>query len=1141
MYDEFIRINKNFQTSVNLELDLNSEQKIHEYIPTSDVCDVLRHYLNSILASGGDRATTLVGPYGKGKSFLLLVLSYIISQDSSENTYKQLLEKIQKIDKNLGDSIKSFNSSDKKLLPIIINSNYDNLNQAFMLALNEALKRENIENIIPQTSYSVCLDLIKEWNSDAEHFSKVMTECEKRLHISLRKIEMGLKNYSPEAYNNFVRLYNCVTYGMPFNPLVNNDIVHIYSEVNHEIAKHGYKGMFIIFDEFSKFLESAGEHLSKDLKIIQDFAEVCTRSSFDEQMHICCVTHKSLSLYNSSDRLDSFKTVEGRFKEIKFNRSLDENYQIISAAIQNEKAQGLAKKFASENTEFLDEVKKFEPFNRSIDTDELFYGCFPLNPITVYSLIQLSELVAQNERTLFTFISDTDDNSFNSFIHKNNNGLFNVDKIYDYFSPLLKRESGNDIRNIWYRAEGSLSRIDDPNARRIIKALGVILMINDPDSFPADEATLSLCTMLPLGTVTGIINNLIDEHFVRRNLINNMISFASSNNKEIEEQISIIANTNAKSIAFDSVLDELNETRYILPRKYNEENKIIRFYRVVFITEEQFNTLSSFEIFKERGFSDGLVLNLIRTSMSSNEIKVRFDYFNDNTVILRYPNKPVEQLLFDELTRYVSLQEISLRGGNEQLIEDEINLLIQESNEDIKSLLSRYFERDFSFLSVFKNRKDDFKTLLSKQMNQIYSKKIIFNNELINKNNVSVVYQKSANNIMEDLINKRETVYSETSPETTIKHTVIDKIKNQTDVVEVIDEIKAMILHAENEKVKVSDIVARYSAAPYGVRTGIITVLIVYAISELSDNVLLYLKNKEIDLTAGNLVKAVKSDGDYYFRASKGTNRQQEYLLNMLHAFKKSATGNFRIDTRNLCEEYRKFFVGLPMILRNADSEHNLGINDRILKYKKNFMSFSINPYEVVFEKPLELLGNDDYSSFEKLMSEFVANWQQYLSDYKEEIGQAIKKHFEITSATSLRMGLNSILKEKLSDNRPVLNDVDSKLLEVIEMLSYDDNEAVNMLSFNITGSYVEDWMNDRSNQMLDRLDDFISHISESKKVNTATSTIDRLFDSIEYIDQSPMGKLFQNSIESVMDEFGDSVPTEEKIAILTSMLKKYL
>ena len=46
--------------------------KIAEYIPTEDICEVLRYYFNSIKDSKYNRATILEGPYGKGKSYLVL-------------------------------------------------------------------------------------------------------------------------------------------------------------------------------------------------------------------------------------------------------------------------------------------------------------------------------------------------------------------------------------------------------------------------------------------------------------------------------------------------------------------------------------------------------------------------------------------------------------------------------------------------------------------------------------------------------------------------------------------------------------------------------------------------------------------------------------------------------------------------------------------------------------------------------------------------------------------------------------------------------------------------------------------------------------------------------------------------------------
>ena len=62
MYSNYLSINKNFQSSVNLELDLGKESKINEYIPTTDICDVLKRYIKVALGNSKDKATTLIGP-----------------------------------------------------------------------------------------------------------------------------------------------------------------------------------------------------------------------------------------------------------------------------------------------------------------------------------------------------------------------------------------------------------------------------------------------------------------------------------------------------------------------------------------------------------------------------------------------------------------------------------------------------------------------------------------------------------------------------------------------------------------------------------------------------------------------------------------------------------------------------------------------------------------------------------------------------------------------------------------------------------------------------------------------------------------------------------------------------------------------
>ena len=107
MYNDFLSVNHSFQNSVNLQLDLGNERKIDEYIITGDICNVLKKYFLTFLGHNKDKSTVLAGPYGKGKSFLVLILAYLVSfENTKSETYKRLLKKIGRIDKELVELVK---------------------------------------------------------------------------------------------------------------------------------------------------------------------------------------------------------------------------------------------------------------------------------------------------------------------------------------------------------------------------------------------------------------------------------------------------------------------------------------------------------------------------------------------------------------------------------------------------------------------------------------------------------------------------------------------------------------------------------------------------------------------------------------------------------------------------------------------------------------------------------------------------------------------------------------------------------------------------------------------------------------------------------------------------------------------------
>ena len=97
---DIIRFDNSFKTAINLYLSLNKPDKVLGYIPTKSSLLFLEDYMNAVIENK-EQATLLIGPYGKGKSHLLLVLLAILSMKrSTENqvVIDNLLGKISSVD-----------------------------------------------------------------------------------------------------------------------------------------------------------------------------------------------------------------------------------------------------------------------------------------------------------------------------------------------------------------------------------------------------------------------------------------------------------------------------------------------------------------------------------------------------------------------------------------------------------------------------------------------------------------------------------------------------------------------------------------------------------------------------------------------------------------------------------------------------------------------------------------------------------------------------------------------------------------------------------------------------------------------------------------------------------------------------------
>lgn len=263
---EMISVAEGFQYSVNIAYDLHADDKLKSYIPTQSALQLMEDILQSTLPTATDRSRVLIGAYGKGKSHIVLtILALLMKRDL--DLFEKLLPAIQKRDK-LNRLIQNYYASDNKLLPVIITGSNTSLTQAFLLALQQTLKENDLLNIMPDTNYKAAVSVIERWKND---FPDTYQQFKNKIADSISSFISRLEDYDIKAYEEFERIYPSLTAGSTFNPFVGFDVVQLYESVVQALKAHGYTGVYVIYDEFSKYLEAYANILNGS-EVNEDFS-----------------------------------------------------------------------------------------------------------------------------------------------------------------------------------------------------------------------------------------------------------------------------------------------------------------------------------------------------------------------------------------------------------------------------------------------------------------------------------------------------------------------------------------------------------------------------------------------------------------------------------------------------------------------------------------------------------------------------------------------------------------------------------------------------------------------------------------------------------------------------------------------------
>lgn len=1198
---KMIQVAPGFQYSVNIGYDLNHDDKLKNFIPTKSSMQLLKEILLSTHPDSTERARVLIGAYGKGKSHIVLtILSILMQRDRS--LFVHLMPKIDE-DPELKQLVDNYYSeSSNKILPVIINGTSTSLPQAFLLALQKTLNENNLD-IMPETNYKAAIRTIEKWKTD---YPEVYATFKKGISLPIEAFLKELENYNSEIYDEFERIYPSLTAGSLFNPFVGFDVVDLYESVTKSLKERGYLGLYVVYDEFSKFLESNITSATvSDTKMLQDFAEKCNRSG-EAEMHLLLISHKEISNYIDKlpkQKVDGWRGVSERFRHIHLNNNFSQTYEIISTVIMKDTDEWKTFCNKPQNKVRFDELmKRYGDHAIFSDAKEheletTIYGCYPLHPVSTFILPRLSEQIAQNERTLFTFLSADGPSTLSSFLKKPGRTVFRVitpDLIFDYFDPVFQKEPiSGEIHKNYVLTKTILEQIRDQELEsKIVKTISLIYTLGQFDKLkPVKEELVGIfCMEYTPAEINAAIEHLInDEYVIYLRRSNDYLKLKQTSGVDIEQKISdTIASLDAH-FSLKTALDAANIDRYIYPSRYNDEREMIRYFKVEFVEEQELED-ADWNRKAESVHADGVIYAIVPDS-SDSIAHIRQAVIEFSTGVGRcifvIPKKYTE--IRSILKEYDAVQTLRTAAKEDPVLFEEYEAIYEDLREVINSFISGYTHPE-EYRSLFISdgeeriilRRATLTELASELCFKAFSETPVINNEAINKEEITSIANNSRNKIIAGLL--RSTLepnlgLTGSGQEVSImrstllrKGVLIDdnsgtRINLSPDdekMKKVLDTIVAFIMKAKkNGRVSFEELYDELTSAEYhiGLRIGVIPIYIAAVFHEYHEDIILENEYGQVPMTSDTLQAINSSPDDYQISYLDWDPEKQCFVTGIADMF-----SQYVIEAERDLSAYeyaasamKRWYLSLPRFAKETTGVAGKKVNSRYRKMVK-LLKQNLSGQELLFEKLPDAFG---YKEFNEGLSENIAQAKEFydtaVSKLKELLIDDTKEIFAISSnrARINRISLSSVIKdwcETLDEHifEQLFENGTEKCLSLFKTVNNDESTFISRLAKVATDLRVEDW-NDKT------IDRFVAnlkmyrdtaesfHSGKTEEDLTFTSEYEIHFRTddgksevkrFDRVEATKKGKLLYNSIMAEIDSMGFSISEQEKRQILLDILK---
>jgi len=848
---DFTWPNDSFGRSVNVKIGLTDNSNDASFHFTQKSLTLLKNILDSTQLGPRDRAFSIIGPYGAGKSSFGLFIASLLSRSRSswlDRTLQHLSEVSPDLSKR---ALTTTTSPEKGYIPIVIQGQKGSIN------------------------LSLCQSLIDALCTTGDLQEQIPVDFQESLLLARESIQSGLSSTT--------------------------EVLELFRSATEKVKLMGFSGLVVIADEFGKFLERAGDEGNvPDLVAIQYLAELAS-SNKESNLILLVLLHQSFRDYAStiseSERVE-WNKIQGRFEQVDFSEEAEELYPLIAACLNrnaNDKTDELVQKWADQTYKSVEDIPLFK---KSSTWPDILPQVYPFHPVSLYGLPRLSSRLAQNERTLFNFLVSEDPLGFRRYlsgtsVESNALPSMTFDTVVDYFLYGLRFASWSpDIRKSISQLESAMERLGDRPAieEKIIKILGGIRLLRCGPALPSTAATLKAClNILTDNQHKGFddaLANLIEQKLVVFRVYSEEYHLWEGSDFDFDTSIEKTRNEirNLSSI-YERIPSEI-KSRPVLANTYAMKTGTSRSFQRHFKSCQDFSVFTKNgdevnHIIKEslsNGF-DGVIIHTMPSTVAEiAEIKSSCIKGLGPRIIVTVPQIPSGSAkLLDDLN---VLNQITKE--NPQIFEDPVALKELEARIDSLSAIT-----EESVLALIEPRAkgpnwwwnckpseitngSEANALLSEICTYLYQKAPNIKNELINRSILSTPVVTATKKIAAQLTEHSEyssiprqqgsqlqlsenlIAFSGNGPEVSIFKSVFKNTgiyKNGTlgspsdddsNLSPVWDQIGKFLKDSKKSSRSLEALFAILQDSPYGVKRGLIPILIWAALISHKDTVCLY-------------------------------------------------------------------------------------------------------------------------------------------------------------------------------------------------------------------------------------------------------------------------------------------------------------